>query len=151
MYIKRINKELSLLNPLYNISYNEHTNTIIDIYVYLNDRFKVNFVLDNSYPFSKPKIYIEYDNKKDLYLDFLKLKYSRFLTELNNRNIKCLCCDSILCNWKPSHMLVNIVDEIKSKSIDIKKMVYSSYARIICSENNIPDELINIIIYQLNI
>jgi len=65
------------------------------------------------YPFKAPKVFI---GKKD-YISLLPNSWS-FSDKLLGNN--CMCCSSILCNWRgPSVSMVDIINEIK-KNFRIK-------------------------------
>ena len=55
--------------------------------------------------------------------------------ELKNRNINCLCCNSVLCHWSPIYKIIDIIDEFYTN----KKMIFDSWAKFllekICLKN----------------
>lgn len=87
------------------------------------------------FPFQKPEVLI--NNK--FYRDMLLFNDSYCNKYLDNLNIKCLCCQSILCanNWTPMFGVIEILNEIKNNSILIKKMIVKKYLVKICILNNI--------------
>ena len=76
------------------------------------------FHLNQSYPFSKPEVFVN------------NLPYKRYLTPptkriyrmLNDLKYKCLCCNSLLKDWSPVYRLVKILDEIENFNC-IKRMI----------------------------
>ena len=76
-----------------------------------DDAYKYKFMLEPSYPFSRPEIYCN----DIMYSDFLKISSNRMLKHLKNiYNKDCLCCDSYICteNWNLTTKLINIIHEI---------------------------------------
>ena len=64
----------------------------------------VKIIFSKNYPFSKPIVII--NNLEYFIYRQIDLKYEKFL------NGKCLCCNSILCNWSPYFTIFDIFKEI---------------------------------------
>lgn len=75
------------------------------------------FVIDDTFPFHNPKLYINHIN----YFDILKVHDEQSRTIIkNDYDMDCLCCSTILCynNWSPAIKLDFIIDEyIRFKNI----------------------------------
>ena len=100
--LKRINNEMKELTIKYpNVSINSN-NDIITI-----DNKK--FILDKSYPFVKPTVYIN----GILYYKYLNTPI-RIQQILNKKKYRCMCCETILCSWNPSNTINTILLEIKN-------------------------------------
>ena len=70
------------------------------------------FILNNTYPFTVPKIYYN----GEIYIELLRLKDKSEMDIVKKyKNKDCLCCDSYYCNgnWSPSLSMSDIIDEIK--------------------------------------
>ena len=91
------------------------------------------FKIPNSYPFKPPKLFV---NNID-YQSMLCINNKEINKELKNRNIPCLCCNSILCHWSPIYKIIDLIDEFYT----IKKIIFNSRAKMllekICIKNNI--------------
>lgn len=70
----------------------------------------ITFSVSSKYPFEKPEILIR-DNIK--YRDWLVSSSSRICKLAAEKGIKCLCCNTILCDWTPSYTINKLLDEIK--------------------------------------
>ena len=68
------------------------------------------FQLDQSYPFSKPEVFV--NNLP--YKRYLAPPTKRIYRMLNALKYKCLCCNSLLKDWSPVYRLVKILDEIEN-------------------------------------
>ena len=107
--------------------YNSCSNLIIDIKCpqYL---VKFEFYKNNSFPFQSPSE-IKLNNKN--YLSLIRNINKNFLELIGiDNNIKCLCCESIICsnNWSPTIKIVSILNEI-DKNVNYK-MLYIYYLHL---------------------
>ena len=133
---KKIYKETpEIINNFgnYAMKYNKEQKYIELQVVYENFLIQIKFI--GFFPFQKPEVLI--NNK--FYRDMLIFNDSYYTKYLNNLNIKCLCCQSILCtnNWTPMMGVINILNEIKDNSELIKKMIIERYLIKICHMYNI--------------
>lgn len=108
--------------------------------------FNFCFKLDDKFPFSNPKLFINNKN----YLDLLKIddEIKRDIIK-KEYDLECLCCNTRLCynNWSPAIKLIYIVDEfIRNKDI-IVYCYHKKYLLELNKTNNyiFPDEIIDII------
>jgi len=74
----------------------------------------VTIIINNDYPWKPPEILV--NNYK--YKQLIRIDYK--LLEKLKIPIKCLCCSTILCDWRPYNTMVNILNELIS-FLDIKK------------------------------
>ena len=149
---RRILKEISVL---------EKDNYLIDNYpcdiycdtmikIYLNPNFIVKFKFDSYYPFVKPKVYIIYNDTEYEYINYTHLNYPRYIEQLNFDNIKCFCIDTLMCkDWSPRIQIIDIIRDIKNMKKNISLVIYKSYLRKICINNNIPFDIMYIIFSYL--
>ena len=133
---KKIYKETpEIINNFgnYAMKYNEDEKYIEMEVVYKNLLIQIKFI--GFFPFQKPDVLIN----NNYYRDMLLFNDSYYLNYLQNKNIKCLCCQSILCtnNWTPMLGIINILNEIKDNHELIKKMIIERYLNKICIMNNI--------------
>ena len=136
IYIKRVYKDIILLQKKYEISFHNifKINNKFILYFYLNNRQYI-FGINIHYPFKVPVLKI---NKK-LYYFYYFDKYKNIKEKCPIINIKCPCCENILCNWCPTLRLNDLLyDCIKYEKI--YKDLISFY---IFYNNNIFDDLIN--------
>jgi hypothetical protein len=142
---RRIWKELLLL---------EKNQFLVENYIYynnsvkvkLNNKFIIKLVFDEYYPFTRPKVYIIYNDRENEYINFTHLKYTRYIDQLNKENKKCFCNMTIMCkDWKPSYKIIDIINDVLNIQNQIKRIIYSSYTNKICNKYNIPDEIIDLI------
>jgi ubiquitin-protein ligase len=70
----------------------------------------ITFSVSSKYPFEKPEIFIR-DNI--IYSDWLVSSSSRICKLVAEKGFKCLCCNTILCDWTPSYTINRLLDEIK--------------------------------------
>ena len=130
---KRINNEiLSLLDNYNNISIDKINNSIN----IKKDNLDIKFILPFDYPFKSPQVYI--NNKS--YLKMLATKSNFFLDEITkNYNIKCLCCNTILCSgkWYPSLKIESILHEINENKNIILNISKKYWLNKILEKNNI--------------
>ena len=144
--IKRIVKEVELLNTRYIVDNCFHFDKSVNIY--LNTNFVVKFIL-NDYPFSRPKVYIIYNTIQTNYNDFTHLKYPRLQRQLDLCNKRCFCGSTIMCrDWKPSYKITDIIDDIKNMRNLIRNLIYNSYIDKICEKNHIPDDIAKLIYFE---
>lgn len=140
---KRIIKELDELNKLYRIENYIYYNDSIKIY--LNDNFVLKLILNN-YPFSKPKVFIIYNNFQRPYTDFTHLKYPRFQKQLDCNKKVCFCGSTIMCHdWKPTTKIIDIINDVKNMRNLIRTYIYNSYIDSICNKYNIPEDISKLI------
>lgn len=85
--------------------------------------------IDNRYPFSVPKLYIQEINSKPIiYIDwFLKdrNKFTKLVNELNIK-IECICCMTMTCAWSPISGIKDIINEFDNhynKYYQLKKFL----------------------------
>ena len=112
---RRILKEFELLfnheNDFFlNTRFGKKHNTII-ITISLKKLYNVSFTMPPEFPFHKPIIKIN-EKPYHIYLlqDSKKLNiYREYIIEKN----KCLCCQTILCNWTPILKLKDLLKEIQ--------------------------------------
>ena len=137
IFLKRIVKrELPELKKRYgdNIIVNEETNTLFI------ESLNIEFIMSGHYPFQPPKIIV---NEED-YIDYLVRISQNNQKKLNEKGVKCLCCESITCrnNWNPTKKLFHIVEEY----LNIKKLINNfhleKYVDLICYEKEIYCEAI---------
>ena len=70
----------------------------------------ITFSISSNYPFEKPDIFIR-DNIK--YRDWLVSSSLRICKLVAEKGIKCLFCNTILCDWTPTYTISKLIDEIK--------------------------------------
>lgn len=103
--------------------------------------FNMKFILNDRYPFSKPKLII---NNID-YRNFLIINNSLMSDIIQNDfKINCLCCNTILCDWTPAAKLDSIIDEFLNNK-KIIEYTYNKKKLIEMNENSekkLPPELI---------
>lgn len=94
----------AITNNYYNIVNFNNYELLIDLKIN-KIIFKIKICISNTYPFLPPEIKI--NNKPYHYL-----LQSNHMKKINC--IHCLCCSSIICpgNWKPSHGIIHIINEI---------------------------------------
>ena len=140
---KRIEKEISVFkndnNYCYLVDYKFiDTNFEACFNLLLENRIiLVKIICSNSYPFTPPKV--EVGCKK--YINLLRPYpiIQNYKKELGYE--KCMCCNSILCNWTVIHTLYNIIEEIKKNFIIKKRLNYLIFAKKITFQKlglNIP-------------
>jgi hypothetical protein len=118
---RRITKELTELSStsdenmlcIESIQYDEKGVLFITIVDYISENINTyEFYIGVNYPFSLPKIKINYAD----YIDFLRINTIRFQKILKKiKGIHCLCCNSYFCGetWTPVKKLKSIIDEIR--------------------------------------
>lgn len=74
----------------------------------------VTIIINHDYPWKPPEILV--NNYK--YKELIRVDY-KFLEKLKIPT-KCLCCTTILCDWKPYNKFVDILNEVVN-FLDIKK------------------------------
>ena len=148
---KRICKELDTLekNNKYRIDNYIYYNNSINII--LNHNFIVKIKFKEGYPFCRPSVYINYKKKEEEYINFTHLRYPRYITQLEKENIKCFCKYTMMCkDWIPSMKIETIIGDVLQMKNKIRRIIYNSYINKICSEKEIPLDIVDIIIYQLD-
>jgi hypothetical protein len=103
-----------LIKELQKISNIEINNDWENDKIVILKRQNITIEIDEKYPFSIPKLYINELNKKRInYIDwFLKerTKHKNILSELNI-NLICICCSTITCEWSPISGIKDILNE----------------------------------------
>jgi len=138
---RRVNKELVQINEYYaDLDFHcleKHNKYDNPIKIIIEDKNKIEIFIFNSYPFKSPKLYIE----GKIHMDNLCI-YSRLLSNIFNKKIKCLCCSSLLCNdnWKPSKRLLDILKEYFRFNKMIQT-VYKNYINKICIQYTLPTKI----------
>ena len=114
---KRIFKEIEFLIDKYNnvivkkIDDNSYNITIKD------KNIEYSMKTDENYPFQPPKFYI----KNITYCEWLSSVIPSIENIYKDTNISCLCCRSILCNWSPGYMFIDLINEFKN----LRKMIFN--------------------------
>jgi hypothetical protein len=89
-----------------------------------NKILTVKIICNTGYPFKPPNILVNnYKYRSLLRTDYLFNKYKEYL----NFN-KCMCCNSILCNWHVIYGFNNILNEIKTNyrlKIRLKNIIFA--------------------------
>jgi len=121
---KRLIRELISLvnkddNPIYlmDVNYNDTTNQHLKYFPYSINLYENNtgkiyeILLSNTYPFSPPKLNINYKPYSD-YFRFSSLTFKEALYKY--KNIRCFCCETITCgdNWSPALTIQKLIDEV---------------------------------------
>tara|TARA_B100001093_G_C26257536_1_gene771305 strand:- start:142 stop:588 length:447 start_codon:yes stop_codon:yes gene_type:complete len=140
---KRLEREISVFNEnndyCYLVDYRFQENNFEAYFNLLleNRIILVKIICSSSYPFSPPKVLVGCNK----YINLLR-PYSiiqNYKKELNYN--KCMCCNSILCNWTVINTLNNIIEEIKKNFIIKKRLNYLILAKKITYQKlglNIP-------------
>ena len=127
---KRFSKEVDLYksNQTYDIEdcyyYHSDNESITMNLLVENKILTVKIVCNTGYPFKQPNIFV--NNIK--YISLLRPtqlfhKYGKFLNVS-----KCLCCNSILCDWNLLYGFKNILTEVKNNFIiknRLRRMIYA--------------------------
>ena len=126
MINKRLHGELkNLYENFNNIQIIKISKTQCRLILNNNDTIQYTFLLSDTYPFTKPKIFMI---NNTFYESFLKIniKYKQILK--NMYGLDCLCCSSIYCadNWAVSYQLSKFIDEFKI-NLQIKQKIYLLY------------------------
>jgi len=126
---KRIMKEYNELLILYDLVSIEileideiNKKKKIIIYIQKQNTNIYKFIINENYPFTPPKIFINDDN----YNKFLNLRSLRFNSVLKYmKGYECLCCKSIICqnNWSPGYTIKNLINEIDNNK-KIKQNIF---------------------------
>jgi hypothetical protein len=85
------------------------------------------FILDKGYPFRPPGVTVSKTNNINDGIDYIS-----YFTKLNGhiinymRNklkVRCLCCDTILCNnlWRPTFNMILIINEFIKRKNTVKE------------------------------
>ena len=103
------------------VKYDTYSDESNDVVLYFRVKFnnkyaKVKIICDNKYPWKSPKVRINNYN----YINLLRINYK--LLEKLKIPTRCLCCSTILCNWRPYNNFVNILNEVV-EYLDIKKRI----------------------------
>lgn len=107
---KRIYKEIELLVDKYNNVTVEKINEK-SYFIKIKDKnIEYSMQTDNNYPFQPPKFYI----KNIEYYNWLSSVIPSKEYIYKDTNIGCLCCRSILCNWSPGNMFIDLINEFKN-------------------------------------
>jgi len=120
--IKREFEELLLNEIIYpetiTVNFNENSQYNKSIYVIsfikVDDNKYYEFYISFDYPFTPPKLNINF--KTYSYLYYLNIKSLEFKEKLlKYKKFRCFCCETKLCknNWSPAHTMQIILDEVK--------------------------------------
>lgn len=143
MNIRRINKELEKMTNYKIDNYIFYDNSLD---IFLNEKVMIKIIFNNSYPFTRPKVYIRYDGKIQEYNNFTHLKYPRFISQLDKQNKKCFCSETIMCkDWRPSYKIIDIIKDVKNTGKLIRQIIYYSYTDVICNKYYIPNDIVELI------
>lgn len=133
--IRRIEKEFKMTDNLSNHTYDKNTRKLTFTY---KNRLNVQLNLKLEFPFRPPE---------NLHINGRKIYYNK----IGNRqslakyfNIKCLCCESIICpnNWKCIYRFEKLIEEYEI----FKTMARSSLVLHHLEKNHIaPTEILHII------
>ena len=117
---KRIYKEIynsDFLNENFEIKHNGHSKCLK-----IKTKKKIyTFILSPNYPFEKPEFII---NDTIKYSDFVRLKNKELRNIVYKYNLKCPCCHTILCNWEPSRLMIDLIVEYKQYLKKYKEIFY---------------------------
>jgi hypothetical protein len=112
---------------------------------FLHKNKKIKIVIENTYPFRCPVLLIDGEDHIKWFVNKY-IKYSKFIYDFKIIN-PCICCDTIVCSWVPTHTIDNIIDEYV--------IYYDKFELLhkmnILYQKNIFDDLIyqNIFLYLL--
>lgn len=141
--IKRINKEVNELIHYYKLSFNnynerDYNDKRFQIEIYLNSNITIRFILNKTYPFSPPDIFIN-DKKYYLFVMDLPIDIQDYFKYRSNH--QCLCCYSITCGnkWLPNYNLKYIINEIKHIQRIILNYYQKKLVNKLCDKKNIRD------------
>lgn len=117
---KRIYKEIynsNFLNENFEIKHNGQSK-----YLKIKTKKKsYTFILTSNYPFEKPEFIID-DTIK--YSDFVRLKNKDLRNIVNQYNLNCPCCNTILCHWEPSRLMNDLIVEYKQYLKNYNKIFF---------------------------
>jgi len=113
----------------YNHNYKVYDKPALNITVMdklYNNNNIYSFIMNEDYPFKKPKVEINFVD----YSDFLKTSQLSSNILYKMHNIKCLCCSSITChsNWSPACTINHIILEIRKYKRYKKHILYKIFA-----------------------
>lgn len=137
---KRLHNEIPKLNGYYSLNFyleKDFDKYKKPIYIVKEDTHRIKIILCENYPF-KPPVKLKIND-----IDYLnKLCYSNKYLEnvLKTKEIKCLCCSTMLCpnNWSPSKDLLKLMQEYFNNKDMVIKSIHTKYIDIIISKNNLP-------------
>lgn len=148
---KRLKKECEKIFEIYKnytIEFcNDEKEDYYKLTVTINNN-KLKFIINTSYPFKRPSLYINDVS----YLDLLRIHFPELICYLKKNSIQCLCCKTLLCsnNWKPGIKLLHIVDEYLLTKKIINYNIKKKYIRMICYNFNIfAEEIIDFILNKI--
>lgn len=129
---KRIHKEIELLIDKYNNVTVEKINEKNYFIKIIDKNVQYSMQTDDNYPFQPPRFYI----KNIEYYKWLSSVIPSIEYIYKDTNIGCLCCRSILCNWSPGYMFINLINEFKNLRIMVFNIIGLKYLRIILKKFN---------------
>tara|TARA_B100000963_G_C22639317_1_gene679498 strand:+ start:7218 stop:7682 length:465 start_codon:yes stop_codon:yes gene_type:complete len=108
--LKRLGKEYEKLLKSNKkiVSFMSNMNEII-IEINYTSKLCLRIVIDDTYPFSSPHVYI---NNIE-YCKYIQSQISLLDGLTTQMNIPCPCCYNIINIWSPGYYLINIVDEFE--------------------------------------
>lgn len=113
-------------------------NSVLNIFIYLKNNDILLFKLGKYYPFKPPDFLVNEKNYKDL---FLKLDKNVINFVEKECCLKCICCDSVLCenNWSPNINIVTVINEYLKRKNTVKKYYLNYLIQRIITNNNINE------------
>ena len=134
--INKINDDFDNNKNNYFVSnYNlELYNCFVNIYVFFIHNYVINIRIDLSfdYPFHPPKLFVN------------GFDYHRLLTTPHHflllvNKTKCMCCNTILCNWTPIYNLKTCIEEVITNLKQKKKIIERFHLKKIIDKYLIED------------
>tara|TARA_X000001036_G_C20687562_1_gene808247 strand:- start:2573 stop:3034 length:462 start_codon:yes stop_codon:yes gene_type:complete len=109
--MKRISKELSRDFNDYEYSFTVyHPNKrYMEIKLIIDDKC-LRFKIFPDYPFKPPYLFINDVNYIDRH-KIMHVSYKDLLNSYSDTYSECPCCDTVLCNWSPGNMLIDVLQE----------------------------------------
>lgn len=110
----------------------------INLIIYLKNNDILLFKLGQYYPFKPPELLVNKKNYRDFFLKLDKDVISFLEKECS---LKCICCDSVLCenNWSPNLNIVSIINEYIKRKNTVKKYYLKGLIQLIIDKNNIHE------------
>ena len=149
---RRIKRELEKMmnygickNDNISISRNKTYNNEFDYHIVIfndNDKRLYEFILSSYYPFKPPKLILNYKPYFE-YFRFTSNSYRDLFYKYKGQ--RCFCCETKTCgdNWGPSHLLVDIMNEVNQFYTECKEISHIICIKVIKRKYLIDD--INII------